>query len=282
MKEKHRIGLTGAAGYLMQALSEGTQPDPLCLGPEWGVRAERGAYQQRRSPRKRLALRIAGASIAAAALFASGTVFGRTFSKPVSSGPNESGSAKIGFGEGLLASDSPAPAHAHAQGAQLSGAPQDLLDQRLAQIRAATLKYREVSVAESEGFRLVVRELPEMGAHFVKVSNTPATTFEPTQPNMLLYERSSGGWELLAVGYILSNDSFPRPPEYFPNAQWHFHQSLCIFASGSVAIMPREECQSKQGFWVSDTGWMLHVWLYRDNPSGVFSELNPVVSGRSN
>lgn len=227
-----------------------------------------------------LALRIAGASLAAAALFASGAVFGRTFWRPMSSGPGDSGSAKIGSGEGPVASGSPAPAHAHAESVQVSEAQQELLDQRLGEVRAATSKYRDVSVAESEGFRLVVRELPGVGAHFVKVSNTPSTTFEPTLPNMLLYESSGGSWELLAVGYILSKESFPKPPDYFPGAQWHFHQSLCIFVSGSVAIMPQEECRSKQGFWVSDTGWMLHVWLYRDNPSGVVAELNPAVSGR--
>lgn len=185
---------------------------------------------------------------------------------------SESGGAQVGHPDSVHGQGLPAAA----SGGLAEGiSPRDA--ELLVRVRAATAKYENVEVARSEGFSLVVRELPGMGAHFVKIGATPGRSFDPERPNLLLYRNDGSSWKLMAVGYILAKDAFPKPPQTFEGAHWHSHQWLCIFGSGSVGVMPRSECSAKGGFWVEDTGWMLHVWLYEENPAGIFAELNPKV-----
>jgi hypothetical protein len=229
------------------------------------------AVSRRRRARTSIALAIAGVALVAIGMLLGRLIWARQAVYEVQGQPQ--GSAAQSSSSVLSQQNSEIPNGV----VEHPGTSHDDLASKLDAVRAATSKYRDVSVAQAEGFRFVVRELPGMGAHFVQVSNARSTTFDPTRPNMLLYKQKSGGWELLAVGYIVSKESFPQPPEYFPGAHWHSHQSLCIFSSGSVGLMPEDECRSKGGYWIDDTGWMLHVWLYAENPSGIFSELNPAV-----
>ncbi len=227
----------------------------------------------------RAVLVAAGMVVVAAVSIAAGAAWSRGRSAPGADGNFVTDSSSPAAGASEEPSASSSAGSSHAEHASISGSPAtgDLLQERLGTVREATARYRDVAGAEADGFRLVVRELPGMGAHFVKVADSRSSTFDPTRPNMLLYVREGGGWKLAAVGYILSKQAFPDPPDYFPGAHWHSHQWLCIFQSGSVALMPEGECRNKGGYWVDDTGWMLHVWLYEENPSGVFAELNPRV-----
>ncbi len=256
---------------------QGDQTSHLWPGDQNGAARSSDSGRPRRP--LRAVLGAAGIVVVAAASFAAGAAWYRGRSAPGADGNLVTDSSSPAASAGEERSVSPTPGGSHAEHASISGSPatRDLLQERLATVRAATARYRDVATAEADGFRLVVRELPGMGAHFVKVADARSSTFDPTLPNMLLYVREGGGWKLAAVGYILSKQAFPNPPDYFPGAHWHSHQWLCIFPSGSVALMPEGECRNKGGYWVDDTGWMLHVWLYEENPSGVFAELNPRV-----
>lgn len=238
---------------------------------------ERGAKLRRRAGLSALI------AVSAMAMLGAGVALDRLLLMPDAEhrptiAPDGAKAAEDG-GAGRMSLQSPPSPGPHGGGSSASheDSSREALAERLEVVTAATSKYRDVSVAEAEGFRLVVRELPGMGAHFVRLSNARSATFDPTLPNMLLYKQNAGGWDLMAVGYILSKESFPQPPDYFPGAHWHSHQMLCIFSSGLVGSMPENECRTKGGFWVDDTGWMLHVWLYRENPAGILSELNPTV-----
>lgn len=212
---------------------------------------------------------------------AGGASEGRQASEPGTSPPNsdgqplaqESREARPGHADSVHGGSHPSAPGSGGFGDGISPGDAALL----VRVRAATAKYESVEVARSEGFSLVVRELPGMGAHFVRIGATPGRSFDPERPNLLLYRNEGSSWKLMAVGYILAKDAFPKPPDTFEGAHWHSHQWLCIFGSGSVGVMPQSECSSKGGFWVEDTGWMLHVWLYEENPSGIFAELNPKV-----
>lgn len=114
-----------------------------------------------------------------------------------------------------------------------------------------------------------------MGYHLVNVSlrgaaSNPAAgdaVIDMMQPEMLMYEKGSGGALTLAgVEYIVFKDAWERvngagaePPKVFGQP---LLASSHTFVSGGPSI-PHYE---------------LHVWLYKDNPRGMFYPYNPNVT----
>ncbi len=158
---------------------------------------------------------------------------------------------------------------------------QQLVDQ-LDGLREATEKYRNIAVARSEGFSQVGVEVPNMGAHFMNFERIQDGAFDPTQPEILMYARDENGdWQLKGTAFILLTQQFGREhPVGFagPLDNWHVHYSVC---GGGPEVVPRastrEDCESQGGLWASSFGWMIHAWVWEDNPLGVFSMWNPNV-----
>lgn len=114
-----------------------------------------------------------------------------------------------------------------------------------------------------------------MGYHLVNVSlrgaaSNPAAgdaVIDMMQPEMLLYEKGSGGALTLAgVEYIVFKDAWERvngagaaPPQVFGQP---LLASSHTFVTGGPSI-PHYE---------------LHVWLYKDNSRGMFYPYNPNVT----
>lgn len=135
--------------------------------------------------------------------------------------------------------------------------PQTLWE--LQQVRAATAKYRDDSNAFRDGYVDINLKLPNMGYHFLKASLvTPV--FDLRKPPILVYnKREDGSFELLAVEYAIPID--PQNPNVAPegftgnNDVWNFN--------------------------TLNTGWWtLHAWVWKNNPDGVFSPMNPLVEVR--
>ena len=135
--------------------------------------------------------------------------------------------------------------------------PQTLWE--LQQVRAATAKYRNDSNAFKDGYVDINLKLPNMGYHFLKASQvTPV--FDLKKPPILVYnKREDGSFELLAVEYAIPID--PQTPNIAPegftgtNDAWDFN--------------------------TLNTGWWtLHAWVWKNNPDGVFSPMNPSVQVR--
>jgi len=156
--------------------------------------------------------------------------------------------------------------------------------QRLAAARQATEKYQDVRTAEAAGYRAIGPNVPGMGIHYVRQTNHQH--FSITEPSILLYERDAAApssLRLVGVSYLFvaasDADGQPANPP-FPKAlaSWHKHNNVCVLPDNSASVdLSESQCTSRGGRFTAETSWMLHAWIWKDSPAGVFSLTNPVV-----
>jgi hypothetical protein len=183
--------------------------------------------------------------------------------------------------------------HAMSASAPVTFAELETTAAQLEKARRATEKYRDVSVAEADGFRAIGPEVPGMGIHYVHVAGPPQpgagsgpSGFDVEHPQILLYEKDSAshaGYALVGVSYLLTaeadSEGQPKNPP-FPKslASWHRHSDLCVFPDRSVKVdLSAEQCTAQGGSFTGLTQWMVHAWIWKDSPKGVFSDTNPNV-----
>ena len=155
------------------------------------------------------------------------------------------------------------------------------LVEQLDTVRQATEKYQDVSVALADGFVQATEEVANMGAHFVHPWRTLDGIFDPARPEILLYVSDPAG-ELRLVGtsFVLPVPLVgPDHPEAFagPLDNWHVHYELCTGPKQNSRSSSAEECRADGGVWVPSYGWMIHAWVWDDNPLGAFNMWNPSV-----
>lgn len=156
------------------------------------------------------------------------------------------------------------------------------LERQLERAREASAKYQDVAVAEADGFVstevcLFDLVLGTMGIHYVHPGRVADPALAIEEPEALLYLRQHGELRLIAIeavwtividgepylgcgaedGSCAPDDPPPAPPLYrdvtftgpmpghFPGMPWHYD---------------------------------LHVWLWADNPAGMFAQYNPTLS----
>ncbi len=156
--------------------------------------------------------------------------------------------------------------------------------EQLATARAATVKYLDVRRAEADGYRAIGPYVPGMGVHYVRGGGPDR--FSITEPPILLYERDTAGpsgLRLVGVSYLLvaPTDSEGRPESPpLPNslASWHKHNNVCVLPDNSASVqLTEEQCRAQGGRFTAETSWMLHAWIWKDSPAGVFSFTNPLI-----
>ena len=164
----------------------------------------------------------------------------------------------------------------------------------LDEVRKATERFRDVKVALAEGY---VRDpmnlcdtapmmgqpaaLGAMGIHFFRpdllgISAPPnprvdgnGTHTDFRKPAILIYEpQADGSLELVAVENLVFQKSWhaagnPKPPSF---------QGV---AYDTMQDDPATEIDEAHMF---EPHYDRHVWIYRDNPNGVFAQFNPKVS----
>lgn len=190
----------------------------------------------------------------------------------------------------LQASTSNTDASRHDHGAEINISWEQLreIDALLTRAKAATEKYRDVETARADGYIQVTQVLPRLGAHFVQPALLAAGVFDPERPPILLYDATpDGGFELVGVSWSLpkkAGDSTPPATPFGPLATWHYHTDLCFSVRGggpTVAVRTAAACRAAGGAWVRETGWMVHAWLFRPSPEGIFSHQNSTITGGS-
>jgi hypothetical protein len=164
----------------------------------------------------------------------------------------------------------------------------------LAEVRRATERFRDVKVAVAEGYVRDPRNLCDtadmmgrpanlgaMGIHYFRpdllgISKPPSPRVTGTgthtdflKPGILIYEpNADGSVELVAVENLVFADA------------WHgsgnkerptFHG----VPYDSMSDDPKTEIDEAHMF---EPHYDRHVWVYRDNPNGVFAQFNPAVS----
>jgi hypothetical protein len=146
----------------------------------------------------------------------------------------------------------------------------------LAAARAGTEKYLDVAAAEAAGYARITPDIPLIGAHFFKPG---LEGMDPANPSILLYEDDgAGGWALTGLSFTLPKtlgDDMPPVTDLGGLAGWHYHSNLCFLAGGRVTIaIDQSQCN---GVFTAETGWLLHVWVWKDSPEGVFAHANSLL-----
>jgi hypothetical protein len=163
----------------------------------------------------------------------------------------------------------------------------------LDEVRAATERFRDVNVALAEGYvrdpsgMCITAEMegqpPEagaMGIHFFRPDLLQITAEQPRvdgngvhtdflRPAVLIYEpQADGSMELVAVENLVFIRAWEaagnRAPPSFHGVAWD-----------RMADDPTTAVDEAHMF---EPHYDRHVWLYRENPKGVFSPFNPAVT----
>ena len=129
------------------------------------------------------------------------------------------------------------------------------VQQELAQARRATARYHDIEQAIADGYEDFGLYESGEGHHYVKFSIIDGT-FDPTQPEMLLYSPVPGEerLELAGVEYLIPMSMSLNVPAGFTGDTDHWRNNM-------------------EGFGL----WELNVWLWLHNPDGVFADRNPRV-----
>jgi hypothetical protein len=126
----------------------------------------------------------------------------------------------------------------------------------LAALRSATEKFHKIEVAAQAGWN---EQVPpgcftspdgSMGFHFRNLANVG--TLDPSAPQFVMYEpQKDGSMRLVGVEFIALGSPTDTPPVLFGQKfQWNSTFGI----------------------------WALHVWAWRENPSGLYANWNPKVS----
>lgn len=125
-------------------------------------------------------------------------------------------------------------------------------------VRRSTSRFHSTAQAIAAGYEpddhcVSAPGLGGMGFHWVNPSLVDPV-FDPLKPEAILYAAGPGGnLRLIAVEYIVINVG--QPPPMFGDQQ---------FGVGGTPIPAPH--------------WSLHVWLFENNPSGIFAPFNPNIS----
>ncbi len=164
----------------------------------------------------------------------------------------------------------------------------------IAAVRKATERYRDVNVALAEGYirdpgnvcdtaTMMGRSaaLGSMGVHYFRpdllgITAPPnprvsgnGTHTDFNKPAILIYEpQADGSHELVAVENLV----FIKAWEAAGNKAPPTYQGQSF---NKMADDPATKVDEAHMF---EPHYDLHVWLYRDNPSGMFAQFNPNVS----
>jgi hypothetical protein len=129
-------------------------------------------------------------------------------------------------------------------------------------IRRATAPFQDLELAVAAGYSrdggTCLEHPPEgaMGYHHMNHAWMD-DVLELERPEILNFERSAdGGYELTGVEYIV------------PRSAWSASEPPSILG---------QELKTAPGMEI----WYLHVWVWRDNPNGLFADWNPSVACRS-
>ena len=164
----------------------------------------------------------------------------------------------------------------------MAGDELEALVHQLDVVRESTERYRDIDTALADGYAQSTEEVPNMGAHFVHPWRALDGIFDPSRPEILLYTKDENDeWELVGTSFVQPlNMAGPDHPDAFagPLDNWHIHYELCTNTERTSRSSTEQECREEGGTWVPVYGWMIHAWVWVDNPLGVFNMWNPNIA----
>jgi hypothetical protein len=134
------------------------------------------------------------------------------------------------------------------------------------EVRVATAGFRNVQAALGAGYASTQACVsgPEKGAMGIHFANGPLIDdgmLDAKSPELLIYEQRNGRLRLLGVEFLVVAEawhSHTEAPPVLMGQQFHY-----VGSPNRYGLPPFYE---------------LHVWAWRDNPSGMFVDWNPTVS----
>ena len=140
-------------------------------------------------------------------------------------------------------------------------APDPEVQGLVATLRTATTRFQALDSAVAAGYArdvprcFVMQDHGAMGYHHVNRSYVDSL-LDPQHPEILLYERAAdSAYRLTAIEFIVPYRLWPAASESIPTVRG---QRLHRVDEVNV--------------------WGLHVWLWKENPAGLFADWNPTVS----
>jgi hypothetical protein len=135
-------------------------------------------------------------------------------------------------------------------------------------VRESTERFRDVSAAEAEGYRLMFGcvsgpEYGAMGLHYVNMSLVLDGELDPTRPEIVIYEPVRNGRpRLIGADFLIFADAWhAKNPDTTPELMG---QLLHLFEAPNRFGLP--------------PFYTLHVWAWRENPTGAFANWHAKVS----
>lgn len=136
-------------------------------------------------------------------------------------------------------------------------------------VRESTAKFKDVSVAESEGYSLLFGcvtgpDSGAMGLHYVNLSLVGSGIVDAARPQIVIYEpQPDGRLQLIGADFLVLADQWDKahPGQGAPQLMgqlFHYFESPNRF--GLPAF------------------YTLHVWAWKPNPNGAFVNWHPNVS----
>jgi hypothetical protein len=147
--------------------------------------------------------------------------------------------------------------HVHVA-AKASGTPVSDVGSRLAELRREVAPFHDFEVAQAAGYTarltLCMEDAPGgMGYHYANENLLDGVAVEG-RPEALLYEpQKNGRLRFVGVEFIV------------PFAAWTSPEPPVLYGQTFARNLTFEV-------------WALHVWVGRENPSGIFSDWNPKVT----
>ncbi len=154
-------------------------------------------------------------------------------------------------------------------------------NQILAQIRRATAKYHDPDAAVADGYELVPQcvEHPEfggMGYHAVNEGRI-VPYVNPSEPGVLVYEPTKNGkLKLVAAEFLVPAgpwDAMNEGPPILGEVEFDDHREI-IFVENEDGILVPVNAKGGPPF----PHYQLHVWVWKNNPNGMYFPFNPNVS----
>lgn len=134
-------------------------------------------------------------------------------------------------------------------------------------VREATERFKDVSVAEAEGYSLMFGcvsgpDYGAMGLHYVNLSLVTDGVLDPSKPEIVIYEPlPNGRLKMTGADFLVFAEA------------WHANNQGTPQLGGQ--LMHLFESPNRYGL---PDFYTLHVWAWKDNPAGTFSNWHTNVS----
>jgi hypothetical protein len=136
-------------------------------------------------------------------------------------------------------------------------------------VRDATERFRDLAVAQAEGYELLFGcvsgpDSGAMGLHFVNLPLVMDPALDPARPEIVIYEPlANGRVRLIGADYLV----FAK--------DWHVTHGPLDTPQLMGQLLHLFESPNRFGL---DTFYTLHVWAWKENPTGTFVNWHSKVS----